>query len=223
MTKRTVLFLAGIGIALTGLAYFQMNGERNDPAPSPSAENVPAPSASPFPTEPAVPPSTSPGTALDTPVEGFSERITKKAFGIYITPQDSPVKPERFTGFHTGVDVEYADVDETVPVRAISDGSIVASRWASGYGGVTVLRFTYEGNQYLALYGHLDDTSLKPAGASVSRGEQIGSLGEGGSRETDRERKHLHFAVLKGNTVDMRGYVPDRNQLSRWIDPQTLW
>jgi len=29
---------------------------------------------------------------------------------IYITPQTSPVQPERFTGYHTGVDVEYNDI-----------------------------------------------------------------------------------------------------------------
>ena len=38
-------------------------------------------------------------------------RITKKPFGIFITTQNSPVQPERFSGYHTGVDVEYKDAE----------------------------------------------------------------------------------------------------------------
>jgi hypothetical protein len=33
--------------------------------------------------------------------------LQKKPFGIYITPENSPVQPENFTGYHTGIDVEY--------------------------------------------------------------------------------------------------------------------
>lgn len=49
------------------------------------------------------------------PIAEFEKRITKKPFGIYITPQNSPVQPERFTGYHTGVDVEYEDI--TLPPK----------------------------------------------------------------------------------------------------------
>src|SRR3989344_6907506 len=51
-----------------------------------------------------------PADSLVWPVDEFEERITKKPFGIFITPQNSPIKPERFSGYHTGVDVENGDV-----------------------------------------------------------------------------------------------------------------
>lgn len=53
----------------------------------------------------------------------------------------------------------------------------------------------------------------------MNRGEQIGVLGEGGTTETDGERKHLHFAVLKGESVDLRGYVSTKEELAKWENP----
>src|SRR3990167_7147055 len=38
------------------------------------------------------------------PISDWLSRITKKKFGQYITPQTSPVQPERFTGYHTAAD-----------------------------------------------------------------------------------------------------------------------
>jgi hypothetical protein len=35
------------------------------------------------------------------PLDRASGRVTKKPFGIFVTPQNSPVQPERFRGFHT--------------------------------------------------------------------------------------------------------------------------
>src|SRR5579863_6635904 len=43
---------------------------------------------------------------LTEPISGGLSRVTKKPFGIYVTPQNSPVQPEKFTGFHTGIDFE---------------------------------------------------------------------------------------------------------------------
>lgn len=40
------------------------------------------------------------------PLMGPEERITKKPFGVFVTPQNSPVNPERFRGYHTGTDFE---------------------------------------------------------------------------------------------------------------------
>jgi len=48
---------------------------------------------------------------LVLPVNQFFARITKKPFGVYITPETSPVQPEKFTGYHTGVDVEFVDLE----------------------------------------------------------------------------------------------------------------
>ena len=69
------------------------------------------------------------GAGYAEPVKDFKQRATKKLFGTEVTPQDSPVQPERFKGFHTGVDVEYGDVSSPVVVMAIDSGQVVFSRW----------------------------------------------------------------------------------------------
>ncbi|KKQ38871.1 MAG: Exopolysaccharide biosynthesis protein, sugar transferase domain protein [Candidatus Moranbacteria bacterium GW2011_GWC2_37_73] len=40
------------------------------------------------------------------PLDNALSRITKKPFGIYVNPKNSPVNPERFTGYHSAVDLE---------------------------------------------------------------------------------------------------------------------
>lgn len=157
-----------------------------------------------------------------SPVAEFNSRITKKPFGIFITQKDSPIQPERFTGYHTGIDVEYEDVESEVKVFAIADGVVEHSGWVSGYGGVLAIRHFIDGKTYLAIYGHLNPDSLIKNGTEVLAGEQIGVLGQGFSHETDNERKHLHFALYTGSDINLRGYVSNIEQLSAWIDPQIL-
>ncbi|HSX24767.1 MAG TPA: hypothetical protein VLG69_02270, partial [Candidatus Andersenbacteria bacterium] len=77
---------------------------------------------------------------LVDPVKDFKQRVTKKFFGTYVTPNNSPVQPEKFTGYHTGADAEYGDVAEDVAVYAIADGTVLLARWASGYGGVIAIQ-----------------------------------------------------------------------------------
>ena len=161
--------------------------------------------------------------ALIEPTDGFLSRITKKPFGIFITPETSPIPDDRFTGFHTGVDAEYSDVADEVPVRAVADGAVVASAWARGYGGVVVLEHEIRGEMVHALYGHLDPATLPKVGATVTKGSVIGYLGEGGTHEIDGVRKHLHFSIRPAGDINLRGYVATEEDLDGWIDPLTLW
>ena len=153
------------------------------------------------------------------PVMEFNERITKKPFGIFITPETSPIQPERFSGYHTAVDVEYGDVMDDVPVRAIAAGEVVQAGIVSGYGGLLVARHTINGAPHIVIYGHLDPKSLLPTGTTVSASDQLGILGDGGTSETDGERKHLHFGIRADNTVNIRGYVATEAELSGWLNP----
>lgn len=162
-------------------------------------------------------------TSLLEPVAEFRERITKKPFGIYITPDHSPVSPERFTGYHTGVDVEYADVAGDVVVRAVAPGTVRVAKAAQGYGGVVAIEHEINNEKISAIYGHLAPSSLPRVGTSVAAGDTIGRLGAGGTAETDGERKHLHFAILATAAIDLRGYVPTQPELSAWRDPQELF
>ncbi|MFC1655838.1 M23 family metallopeptidase [Patescibacteria group bacterium] len=156
------------------------------------------------------------------PIDKFPERVTVKPFGIYITPENSPVQPERFSGYHTGADAEIfeGEGDNEIWVHSIMPGKVVEAREASGYGGVLVIYHEFIDETYTAVYGHIDLDSLKVSvGDEVISGQTLAILGEGYSDETDGERKHLHFSLLSGENLNIKGYVQSESELSQWIDP----
>ncbi|MBX4190034.1 M23 family metallopeptidase [Candidatus Parcubacteria bacterium] len=159
-------------------------------------------------------------SALGDPISNAGSRITKKSFGTYVSPKNSPVSPERFTGYHTGVDFEASanEQDTDIPVSAICDGDIVLSKTASGYGGVVVQQCSLDNQPITVIYGHLKPTSLKPLSTHLSRGQQLGILGKGYSAETDGERKHLHLGIHQGATINILGYVQTQSLLSQWLN-----
>ncbi len=193
----------------------QINDSDNTQTSTTSTENDPTTSLE--------TPSETPDSNFAFPITQFKERITKKPFGIYITPQSSPVQPERFTGYHTGIDVEYQDITKDVPVYAIADGEIIYSNFVSGYGGVLILKINISGSVHSILYGHLRSSSLPNTGKTLEKGEQMAVLGTNNSVETDSERRHLHLSVLSDDRIDLKGYVQNQSELSGWIDPLTLY
>jgi murein DD-endopeptidase MepM/ murein hydrolase activator NlpD len=162
---------------------------------------------------------------FDQPITRASRRITKKPFGIYITPQNSPVQPERFSGYHTGTDFEVFpdEANQDVLIRAICQGNILFKEHVGGYGGALVQSCKYNNESVTVLYGHLnlDSITLKKD-QEVRIGQEIGILGKGNTSQTDFERKHLHLSVHKGSAIDYRGYVNSQNQLVDWINPCDL-
>jgi len=158
---------------------------------------------------------------LVSPISDALSRITKKTFGLKISPQNSPISPERFTGYHTGVDFETLDSEQNidVPVYAICSGPLVLKKWASGYGGVAVQKCQLAGEDVTVVYGHLKLASLTAEVNQVlAAGDQLGILGKGYSTETDNERRHLHLSIHKGVVINIKGYVPTKNQLESWLD-----
>ena len=148
-------------------------------------------------------------------------RITKKPFGIYVSPGNSPVTPEKFTGYHTGVDFETtsAEANIDVPVYAICSGKILISQFGSGYGGMVVESCTLDGNPITVVYGHVRLTSVSTkVGGTIKAGDFLANLGTGYSSETDGERKHLHLGIHKGATPNTSGYVANKSSLINWID-----
>ena len=110
-----------------------------------------------------------------------------------------------------------------VPVYAIADGVIKYANYVSGYGGVVIVEFSYQNQTYTALYGHIRLTSATiKVGDKVQKGAQIAVLGSPNSSETNGERKHLHLAIHKGSSIDLRGYVQNQSELSNWIDPNSI-
>ncbi len=188
---------------------------RVEGSPTPTAVSLPA-------SDKSVLPSPAPSQSqlsLNVPVDQFFQRITQKTFGQYITPQNSPVQPEKFTGYHTGVDVEYEDASGEVEVRSIYEGRVVFSGYVDGYGGVAIISHSINSTDYLSLYGHLNPASLTQKDEQVAKSQKIGVLGQGYTNETDGERRHLHFAIIKGNDIDFRGYVQNENELDGWVNP----
>ncbi len=171
-------------------------------------------------------PTSIPDQIYSFPIGNYSKNQTKKVFGQYITKENSPVQPERFEGCHTGVDVEINSdqLDKEVLVYAIANAELIYKKSVSGYGGVAILKFQIDKEDYTALYGHLDLKSIEQdVGAEIKKGDKIGVLGKENSVETDRERKHLHFAVQKGISIELRGYVQNESELSAWINPNSLY
>jgi murein DD-endopeptidase MepM/ murein hydrolase activator NlpD len=162
---------------------------------------------------------------LYLPLPDALQRITKKPFGIYITPQTSPVQPERFKGYHTGVDFETYPNEQTVdvPVSAVCDGKLLIKKWASGYGGVAVQSCALQGQPVTIIYGHLRLSSIIPnIGSTIKAGDKIAVLGTGYNHETDGERRHLHLGIHKGTSINILGYVQSKDQLNNWVDLRKL-
>jgi len=198
-----VKILIPILIVLFAIIFFPRSAP---PQTKTSSEPTPIPSPTPIP-------------KFIPPIAEFKKRIVKKPFGLYITPATSPVQPEKFTGYHTGVDVEYGDVQTDVPTVAIADGLVIYSGWVSGYGGFLAILHT----DYISTYSHLNPESLLPKNTKVLQGQTIGTLGRAYSHETDGERKHLHFGIIKGNKLDLRGYVQNEIEISLWLNPLNLY
>lgn len=159
---------------------------------------------------------------LYPPIENAKDRVTKKPFGKFVTPQNSPVSPERFYGYHDAADFEIfpGEEDKDIEIRAVCSGEILPKRMVSGYGGVAVQACELGNDPITVIYGHLKLSSInKKVGESWEKGEVIGILGKGYSNETDGERKHLHLGIHKGRAINILGYVSSREKLNDWIDP----
>lgn len=217
--KKFVLLVAIlIAVTLVMIGIFFPKTKKTSPSVS-SISQTP----SPFSVQSTPTPTSAKTTDLFVPpLDKAAERITKKKFGQYITPQNSPVQPEKFTGYHTGVDFEIfpEELNQDVFVRAVCQGQLVLKETASGYGGLAVESCNLDNQPITVAYGHLKLSSVsKSVGDQVQAGEVIAILGANKSVETDGERKHLHLGFHQGSKIDIRGYVQDQTELSAWIDP----
>src|SRR5579859_5107314 len=116
-----------VAVFVVALIYVAAKrGSKEAVVPPPNANNVSA----------AAPSSSSGSDKIYPPISDARSRITKKPFGIYITPQNSPVQPERFHGYHTGTDFETfpAEQNVDVPIYAACAGKLLRKDYESGYG-----------------------------------------------------------------------------------------
>ncbi len=163
-----------------------------------------------------------PAANVSLPISDALSRVTKKPFGIYVTPKNSPVTPEKFTGWHTGADFEIfpGEENKNISVFAICSGKLLVKEFGRGYGGMLVQACDINNQPATVVYGHLKLESVAfEVGDNITAGAVIGILGKGYTSETDYERKHLHLGIHKGNAANTRGYVATKAELTNWLNP----
>jgi len=222
---KTILFIIVAVIAAALIFYFSgvlKKAPQPSQGPSTSENSSPATSTEPSANQnPGSPTPTSSAAQLTPSIANWQARVTKKPFGIYITPQNSPVQPERFTGYHTGVDFETFSDEQNidVPIYAICSGPLLTKRTATGYGGIAVQACKLNDEDITVIYGHLRLASISSGiGQELKAGDKLAVLGAGFSQETDGERKHLHLGIHKGTAINILGYVQNPAELQNWID-----
>ena len=95
----------------------------------------------------------------------------------------------RWGVLHAGIDLANSI---GTPIFAVSDGVVIDSGPAAGYGALVKLRHA---DGTVTLYGHVN-TTLVSVGQRVMAGDQIATMGNRGNSTGP----HLHFEVLLGGT-----------------------
>ncbi|MFT8323599.1 MAG: peptidoglycan DD-metalloendopeptidase family protein [Bacillus sp. (in: firmicutes)] len=97
---------------------------------------------------------------------------------------------ERWNKFHAGIDIANG---ADVPIVAAADGVVSRSYYSTSYGNVIFISHSINGQIYTTVYAHMDSRSVQ-AGESVSKGQQVGIMGNTGQSFG----QHLHFEMHKG-------------------------
>ena len=167
---------------------------------------------------------------LPWPLSHGEDRPKLLTFGMYVTPdpENNPIMPpERFTGYHTALDIEIIEeeVGKVVPVYTICEGLIAYTGIVEGYGGVIIQACTIQNQEVRVLYGHLDYKSFQVTTNSkpVKTDTIIAELGDQHSAESGHTRKHLHLGIHKGPDIEFAGYVQSAAELDEFIDPLPLF
>lgn len=193
------------------------------PAQSRSTPPPSSPSASAIPS--SVPP-TKTSVGYVYPLPDYSQRLTIRTFGQYVSAADRAKIPcgAVYVGYHDADDLEVlpGELTKPVPVHAIAAGTVRLAGPVSGYGGLIVIEHNLAGQTVTANYGHIDlATATVKVGDTVAAGQVIANLGGQCAASSGGERKHLHFALHLGSAVDVRGYVSRQADLTVWLNPQT--
>lgn len=113
----------------------------------------------------------------------------------------------RSLGQHYGVDIAAGG---TVPIVAAADGVVIRSYYSSSYGNAIFIAHSVGGQTYTTVYAHMRSRSVG-SGQTVSKGQQIGIMGNTGQSYG----QHLHFELHRGswnaaksNAINPVGIVP---------------
>lgn len=134
-----------------------------------------------------------------TSYNGPAPAGSAKGSGAFLWPTSGSITQKYWSG-HAAIDIGSWT---GAPVKAADGGYVVeAGRgWSSGYGNHVVID---HGNGFRTLYAHLNSIFVS-AGESVSKGTQIGTVGNTGNSTGP----HLHFEVLyQGVRRNPYSYLP---------------
>lgn len=93
---------------------------------------------------------------------------------------------------HHGIDIGQGG-RSNVAIVAAESGTVVQAGWMNGYGNTVMISHNINGRQITTLYAHMSSIHVS-VGQRVSRGQQIGIMGNTGASRGP----HLHFEVHEG-------------------------
>jgi murein DD-endopeptidase MepM/ murein hydrolase activator NlpD len=236
MNQRLVMVLGTLLVLLVGAVMSKalMSSRAPIVTPIPSATvmptvTMPTPTPTLITPSPTIAPTPQPTvqSGYFFPMTRYAERKTVRWYGKQVGETDRQLVPcgDTFTGYHTGDDLEPlgGESNQEIPVYAIAAGKIRQVRAVSGYGGLLVIEHVLNNQTYTVYYGHIDlNQKLVSEGGTINAGQRIALLGDHCSPETSNERKHLHFAIHKGTTINVKGYAANTNELAEWVNPEAL-
>lgn len=107
---------------------------------------------------------------------------------------------------HPGIDIVKKG---TVPIVAAANGVVIRAYKSSSYGNVVFMSHNVDGKVFTTVYAHMNSYNVS-AGQTVSKGQQIGIMGNTG----ESFGQHLHFELhagqwnqSKSNAVDPEKYI----------------
>jgi murein DD-endopeptidase MepM/ murein hydrolase activator NlpD len=168
------------------------------------------------------------------PIKNWRSSITLNGFGNEPSKMDLPADQysdlvcsggKDYPGYHTANDIEVTSEERNsaVPVYSVANGTVRQINKVSGYGGLAVIEYNINGQDYTAYYGHIDlSTAAIKAGDKVEAGQKIAELAPACSPANGNTRKHLHFGMHSGKSIAVAGYVNTKAELSNWVDPRDL-
>ena len=111
------------------------------------------------------------------------------------------------------------------PVYAISNGRVVDfGNYEPYWGKIILLEHALpDGSRVWSQYAHLDRIMVQRKGQQIRRGQQIGTIGKGGSKAT--WYAHLHFEIRRKNLPidNWRPIVSDKRQvIANYHNPQSF-
>lgn len=115
--------------------------------------------------------------------------------GAFMMPANGRITSglgQRWGTFHAGIDI--ANRASGVPIVAAADGVVIKSYYSSSYGNAIFVAHSINGQTYTTVYAHMSSRAVGN-GAVVSKGQQIGIMGNTGQSYG----QHLHFELHRGS------------------------